>query len=602
MISHPFIKKCIEGTRCHILSIFLLALSIRLCLVWYLLGLDWCFNTGDGYEHAVFLDHIFKHSCYMPPGQYLFTGLINQFFLQPHYFLLRVATILLSALISINIYRIGKENFGHTVGSIAGYFSIVSLTFIFHSWTFYGTTLATCLFSFFILYFFRTLRFPERKSIILTSIFLGLSALTRAEMLVFFPMAFLWFLVVRGVSGESVRSAFKVMFFSLLVVFCWTVRNYLICDKFVLVSSNGPINFFIGNNPLQKGSYFPPIATRRERENYLLSGLIYDLEHPGWCVQFFKEKFKLYWSARTRDHPKQLMESRFDNSAVKLFNDRFEESRLNRFVQNSRLGGFYEFLIFVYSCLIGFFWFFTFLGLIFGHLFWQKSYFLIGICFAHALVFSLFFSGANSYFVPMLPYLYIIMALGVTSIYKISHLEKERVRVLLYSNSFLVLIVLVGYVLSSLLIYHPVEKWEEIRGLRKWNVLSIEKNTVSLSILESQLSYPVKKGSLKRRSFSVWIGEKEIPHLLVKGENNGRGKFYFLKVKDLLCSNSLVINVPYTLLDVFLSEGKSGSEKVAIEEVVKSLSGEITVRYIPAWQFHSWIENIIKYFLHLLQR
>jgi len=600
MIRYPLIKEYFKGTRYHILSIFLLALSIRLFLVWYLLGLDWRYNTGDGYEHAVFLDHIFKNSCYMPPGQYLFAGLINQFFLQPHYFLLRVATILLSALISINIYRIGKENFGHSVGSIAGYVSIVSLTFIFHSWTFYGTTLATCLFSFFILYFFRTLRFPERTHIILAGFFLGLSALTRAEMLVFFPMAFLWFLVVKGIRGESVRSAFKVLLFSLLVVFCWTVRNYLICDKFVLVSSNGPINFFIGNNPLQKGSYFPPIASTRERENYLLSGLIYDLEHPGWCVQFFKEKFKLYWSTRTRDHPKQLMESRFNSSAVKLFNERFEESRLNRFIQNPRLGGFYEFLVFLYSCLIGVFWCFTFLGLIYGHLFWQKSYFLIGICFAHALVFSLFFSGASSSFAPMLPYLYIIMAVGATSICKLSHLEKKRTRVLLYSNSFILLIILVGYVFRSLLIYHPVEKCEALRGLRNWNVVSIEENTVSLSILESQLSYPVKKGSLNRRSFSVWIGEKEIPHLVVARENSRREKFYFLKVKNLLCNNALIINVPHTLLDVFLSGRKSGSEKV-VEEIVRSLHGKITVRYIPAWQFHRWIEKIIKFFLHLLQ-
>jgi len=602
MIRYPLIKKCLKGTRCHILNIFLLALSIRLFLVWYLLGLDWRYNTGDGCENAVFLDQIFKNSCYMPPGQYLFAGLINQFFLQPNYFLLRIATILLSALISINIYRIGKENFGHNVGIIAGYFSIVSLTFIFHSWTFYGTTLASCLFSFFILYFFRVLRFPEKKSIILAGFFLGLSALTRAEMLVFFPMAFLWFLVEKGIRGETVRNAFKLLLFSLLVVFCWTVRNYLICDKFVLVSSNGPINFFIGNNPIQKGSYFPPIASKRERENYLLSGMIYNLEHPGWFVQFFKEKFKLYWSSKTGDHPKQLMESRFNNSAVKLFNDRFEESRLNRFVQNPRLGEFYEFLIFLYSCLIGFFWFFTFLGLIYGNSLWQKSYFLIGICFANALVFSLFFSGSNGYFVPMLPYLYLIMSIGITSVYKISHLEKERIRVLLYSNSFILLIIVFGYVFSSLLIYHPVEKWEEIRGLRNWNVLSIEKHTVSLSILESQLSYPVKKGSLNRRSFSLWIGEKEIPHLLAAGENNRRGKFYFLKVKDLLCNNSLIINLPHTLIDVFLSERKSGNEKVAIEEIVRSLNGKITVRYNPKWKFHSWIENIIKHFLHLLQR
>jgi len=595
-------KKYFESNLCHIVNLFILAFLIRLLLVWYLLGLDWRYNTGDGYENAVFLNHILQDRCYMPPGQYLFAGIINQFLSQPNYLLLRIVTILLSALISVNIYRIGKENFGNNVGVISGYFSVLSLTFIFHSWTFYSTTLAACLFSFFILYFFRMLRFPDRKNAILTGIFLGLSGLTRAEMLIFFPIAFFWFLVVRGAGGENLKSVLRMVFFSLLVVSCWTVRNYLICNKFVLVSSNGPINFFIGNNPLQKGGYFQPLASKKEEENYLLAGLLYDLEHPGWFVRFFKEKFKLYWSDRTWEHPKQLLESRFDNSTVKLFNDRFEGSRLNRFIQNPRLGGFYEFLNFLYSCMINVFWFFLFLGLIYGCLFWQKVYFIIIICFTSALVFSLFFSGVNSHFVPMLPYLYIMIGIGVTFIYKIPYLGRVGIKTLFRRNSLLLLIILVSYALSTLLIYYPMEKREKIKDLHYWNALSIEKESVYLIILESQLSYPVKKNSLTKKSFSIWIGEKEIPHLEGAREENNGEIFYFMKVKNLLCKNSLIIHLPYTLMNLFLSDSKSSSKRVTIEEIVESLNGKIMVCYLPAWQFHSWVENIIQYFIYLLQR
>lgn len=602
MITYHSLKKYFKGTRCHVLSIFVLAFLIRLFLVWYILGLDWRYNTGGGYENAVFWEHVLKKSCYMPPGQYLFAGLINQFFSQPNYLLLRIATILLSSLVSVNIYKIGIENYGHNAGIISGYFSIVSLPFIFQSWTFYGTTLATCLFSFFILYFFRILKHPEEKNVILAGISLGLSALTRAETLIFFPLAFLWFIVVKGIGGDSLRIVIKMVVISLLVILCWTVRNYFICNKFVLVSSNGQVNFFIGNNPIQKGGYFTPIASKKEKENYLLSGLIYDLEHPGWFIKFFKEKFKLYWSTRTGEHPKRLLESRFNKSTVRLFNDKFEKSRLNGFIQNHKLDGLYEFLVFLYSYLIGVFWFFIFLGLIYAHLFWQKSYFIIGICFTHALFFSLFFSGANRFFVPMLPYLYIVMGLGIIFIYKIPRLKRAEISLLLSRSAFLLLVLIVSYTLSLLLTCHPVEKKEKIRDLHNWNVLSVGKESVRLIILESQLSYPVKKDSLASDSFSVWVAKKEIPHLKIAGEKKSDDKFCFRRVKDLLCKNAFSINLPHTLMNVFLSERKSNDKKVTVEKIVKSLNGKITVQYVPAWQFRSWIENIIKYLLRLLRK
>lgn len=601
MIIKSFINNWLKEYKYHIAGIFVLSFLFRLGLVWYLLGLDWQYTTGDGYENAVFLEHLLKKNCYMPPGQYLFAGLINQFFPQPNYLLLRIATILLSALVSVNIYRIGRENFGHRVGIISGYTSIVSLTFIYHSWTFYATTLATCLFSFFILYVFRMLQFPGRKNCILAGVFLGLSALTRAEMLIFLPITFLWIVGIKGRRRNNLKSVFTMMGIAVLVISCWTVRNYLICNKYVLVSSNAPVNFFIANNPLQREGYFPPKASKKERENYLLAGLTYDLEHPGWFVNFLKEKFKLYWSTRTGDHPKQLLESRFDKSAIRLFNDKYEKSRLNRIIQNHSMGTLYEILIFSYSNTVGIFWIFIFIGLVFVHLFWQKGYFLIAICFTNALVFLFFLSVAHRCCVPMLPYLYIIMGIGVTSTYRVPYLMRTGIKTLIFRNSFLLLMILVSYSFSSLLMYYPGEKKETIRDLHDWNILSIGKESVRLIILESQLSYPVKEDSLTSNSFSVWVGGKEIPHFKMAGKKENDEKYYFKKVKNLLCKNAFVINLPHRLMNIFLAERKSGDEKVTAGEIVKTLNSKVTVCYIPAWQFRSWIENVIQQFLRLLQ-
>ena len=190
MENHPSRKKCIRENTYNPLGIFIAAFLVRLGLVWYLLGLSWQYNTGDGYENAQLVEHITGSNCYMPPGQYLFAGCINQSFSEPQYLLLRISTIVLSALVSVNIYRIGKDSFGTPVGAIAGYASVVSLPFIFHSWTFYGTTLAACLFSFFIVHFLRMLQFTRKRDSIAAGVFLGLSVLTRTELVIFVPVGF----------------------------------------------------------------------------------------------------------------------------------------------------------------------------------------------------------------------------------------------------------------------------------------------------------------------------------------------------------------------------------------------------------------------------
>lgn len=85
------------------------------------------------------------------------------------------------------------------------------------------------------------------------------------------------------------------------------------------------------------------------------------------------------------------------------------------------------------------------------------------------------------------------------------------------------------------------------------------------------------------------------------GKEESDEKYYFTKIKDLLCKRSFVINIPYSLLYKFMRDNKYNSA-VTAQEIVSSLSGEITINYIPAWQFCSWMENGIDYFLKYLHK
>lgn len=65
--------------------------------------------------------------------------------------------------------------------------------------------------------------------------------------------------------------------FALLVTLLpWTYRNYQLSGRLVLISTNGGVNFFIGNNPSAIGEYFIPA-------NNPLEGLTeWEMDQVGW--------------------------------------------------------------------------------------------------------------------------------------------------------------------------------------------------------------------------------------------------------------------------------------------------------------------------------
>ena len=345
----------------------------------------------------------------------------------------------------------------------------------------------------------------------------------------------------------------------------------------------------------------PPRAINNASGDFLLSGLTYDLEHPGWFIHFFKKKCMLYGSSRAWEHPKQLLESRFEKSALRMFNDSFEESRLSGFMQDSQLDSVLGMLNMFYGILIGVFWFLVIAGIVYSHLFWRQSYFLMGIWLASVLFFSLFFSGGNRWFVPVLPYLYIIMGSGVVFLYRLPGLKREKARALIWANSLLVLLLLAAFLSKRVFVYYPEEKQETIEELHAWNLISMGKESVRLLIMGSQLSYPVKSESMTSDSFSVVLGGKVIPHISRAGNTPKDAKFYFKEVREFLCGNGFVINVPHGVMNSFVTHTEGKQEKVSGKEIVQSLEGKIMVSYVPAWRFRGWVEACINSFLNRLK-
>jgi 4-amino-4-deoxy-L-arabinose transferase-like glycosyltransferase len=90
---------------------------------------------------------------------------------------------------------------------------------------------------------------------------LGLFALTRPNVLLFFPLAALWAYFVAG-GRDAVRrgtvAAGALAAGAALVILPFTIRNWVQTGEPVLITPHGGINFYVGNNAAATGFFTPP--------------------------------------------------------------------------------------------------------------------------------------------------------------------------------------------------------------------------------------------------------------------------------------------------------------------------------------------------------
>ncbi|UCD93982.1 MAG: glycosyltransferase family 39 protein, partial [Candidatus Zixiibacteriota bacterium] len=79
----------------------------------------------------------------------------------------------------------------------------------------------------------------------ITGLVLGLAAITRPVILALVPLYIIWVFVLRGSGKRSISRGLILLAGLILMIAPVTLRNTLVADDFVLVSSSGGINFFI---------------------------------------------------------------------------------------------------------------------------------------------------------------------------------------------------------------------------------------------------------------------------------------------------------------------------------------------------------------------
>ncbi len=244
------------------------------------------------------------------------------------YLAVRIVQAIVGAASCLLIFSIARRLLGRRPGILAGLIAAFYVPFVF----FDSELLMITFVILFALLAVRLLLMFERTRAIWTALAaglaLGVGALGKPNLLLFLPAAGFWLWWIgrgrgaEGAPGASRRVAGAVVLLvagTLLAIAPFTIANYAVANDFVLTSSNGGINFYIGNNPEAEGTFLVDQAMRtdlyagsKERaerevgrtlkpsevsEYWFGRGFEFVREHPGRALGLVGRKFLLFWNA-----------------------------------------------------------------------------------------------------------------------------------------------------------------------------------------------------------------------------------------------------------------------------------------------------------------
>lgn len=248
--------------------------------------------------------------------------------------IVRVAQAVIGSLSAVLAYRIGVCAFDRRIGAVAGLATAGYGALIFYD----GSILITPLLVFLgLLSLYLLLRADAERVPWLyaaSGAAIGLAAVGKATALAFAPVALVWIVFDRGRTGGAgpdpasgskrkperrgasaerirtgrgwLRPAALFVLGTALVVAPVTLRNYVVSRDLVFITSNGGLNFYIGNSEISTGGYVKP------------EGLDIIADPDGEAIAEAAEQRDLkpsevsaYWYARAReyiaDHPGQWL-------------------------------------------------------------------------------------------------------------------------------------------------------------------------------------------------------------------------------------------------------------------------------------------------------
>lgn len=274
------------------LLIFIFAFLIRISVQYYMGS----FITPETWEYEKVVNNFFAgrglvfdlygtaHSSLLTPLYPMIC--ILTYSLSGHsFFAMAIIQSIISSLICVVIFWIGRDLFGTKVGLLAGALTIIHPGIVIYTSKFHPLVLDSLLFCIIIWMLIQTRKKPDFLNQLKLGLTFGLTMLTRSTVFLFLPVSWIWL-------RKKTNSFFLIFILtSTIVLMPWLVRNYIIHKKILVVSSSASV-FWRGNNPLATGTSLGPSGKPMLEEAGDIRSLIYGKPEIEQSRIFLNESFK----------------------------------------------------------------------------------------------------------------------------------------------------------------------------------------------------------------------------------------------------------------------------------------------------------------------
>lgn len=194
----------------------------------------------------------FKASAMYPPGHELLMDAFRALVFHSSWNSVLFTSIVVTVAAWL-AYRLGAMAYGEPAGRLAGL-----VLALFPSWMIYGNFEYDLLLGmlYLLLAYLFFVRPPEKHGfwrLAIWGLLVGATCLVKPTVQLAPLAAFLVYLVLRLPLGVAVKRAAIIALFMLLAISPWTIRNYLVLDRFVLISTNFGVVLHTANNPESVG-------------------------------------------------------------------------------------------------------------------------------------------------------------------------------------------------------------------------------------------------------------------------------------------------------------------------------------------------------------
>ena len=314
-ISNIWSMELFRNTKHVLLLLFLLGVLLRVVsyfLIPSLYGLQsdsigYYLSAVNGVEHGLF-------STYWPPGFPLIISLFYLIFNSNTILILTSFLIVIGSLCGLISYQISLKLFKNRSAALLAFlFICIQPSFLIHSPQLLSDTFAVMLMGISIIYMLMDYENSNKRISIILGVIIGFLVLVRPN---YIFMIIIYFLLVTLSNHVMKIKVEKLALFSLTLILTltpWLVYTEIMIGEPV-ISTNGGVNFYIGNNPNANGRYTEPYGLTGYNDGYD-KGLNYISNNPLSTLSLYLKKLVLLIST-PYILPWELPEHHFNYSEI----------------------------------------------------------------------------------------------------------------------------------------------------------------------------------------------------------------------------------------------------------------------------------------------